>query len=244
MTAPDPTSLSKTGDLPRGDTARLRELVREVVDRTLGAAPAEKPAGTVKPRRRAARRARWVDWSATGSPGCSPVPGNACPLEPVERGGRKPAVAIGADHGAFRLKQQLKRYLEEELGYPVVDCGTHSEEAVDYPDIARDVAMAVAGGRAWRGVVLDAMGIGSGMAANRIPGVLCAVCHDVASVRNAREHNDANLLSLGSRVVNPGEARRLVRTFLSTEHGGGRHARRVAKIRALEAHRTPVQRGN
>jgi ribose 5-phosphate isomerase B len=182
-----------------------------------------------------------VSWGAAAPTACPDPPSAACDV-PSGAGGRQP-VAIGGDHGAFRLKQQLKRYLEDELGYPVVDCGTHSEESVDYPDIARDVALAVAGGRAWRGIVLDAMGIGSGMAANRISGVLCAVCHDVASVRNAREHNDANVLSLGSRVVNPGEARRLVRTFLATAHGGGRHARRVAKIRALEDLRTPIQRG-
>jgi ribose 5-phosphate isomerase B len=184
-----------------------------------------------------------VDWSTTGPPNCPTSPAEGCAEEPAGTGGGRRAVAIGADHGAFPLKQQLKRYLEEELKYPVVDCGTHSEESVDYPDIARDVALAVAEGRAWRGIVLDAMGIGSGMAANRIAGVLCAVCHDVASVRNAREHNDANLLSLGSRVVNPGEARRLVRTFLATEHGGGRHGRRVAKIRALEDLHRPIQRG-
>jgi ribose 5-phosphate isomerase B len=167
----------------------------------------------------------------------------AAQSDPAPGSGDKGAVAIGGDHGAFRLKQQLVRYLEEELRYPVVDCGTHSEESVDYPDIARDVALAVAEGRAWRGIVLDAMGIGSGMAANRLPGVLCAVCHDVATVKNAREHNDANVLSLGSRVINPGEARRLVRTFLATAHGGGRHARRVAKIKALENLSETVQRG-
>jgi ribose 5-phosphate isomerase B len=170
--------------------------------------------------------------------------GRAAEPEAAQTAGGKPVVAIGADHGAFRITQQLARYLEEELHYPVLDCGTTSEESVDYPDIARNVALAVAEGRAWRGVVLDAMGIGSGMAANRIPGVLCAVCHDVATVRNARVHNDANLLSLGSRVVHSGEARRLVRTFLATEHGGGRHARRVAKIRALEKYGNPTQRGS
>lgn len=239
-----PVSQSSFG--PR-DATRIRELVREVVDRTLAAAPAATPAAAPAPeaaskaQRRSSPPARWVDWSASGGPACPASPVAPCAAEVVEGGKR--AVAIGADHGAFRLKQQLKRYLEEELKYPVVDCGAHSEESVDYPDIARDVALAVAEGRAWRGIVLDAMGIGSGMAANRIPGILCAVCHDVASVNNAREHNDANLLSLGSRVVNPGEARRLVRTFLATEHGGGRHARRVAKIRALENLRTPIQRG-
>jgi ribose 5-phosphate isomerase B len=97
----------------------------------------------------------------------------------------------------------------------------------------------VTGRRAARGIVLDAMGIGSAMAANRVPGALCAVCHDEPTVRNAREHNDANVLALGSRVVHPGQARALVRLFLTTPHAGGRHARRVAKIRDLEALRAP-----
>jgi ribose 5-phosphate isomerase B len=149
---------------------------------------------------------------------------------------------MGADHGGFRLKQQLARYVREELGYPVVDCGTDSEDAVDYPDIARKVAVTVASGEAFRGIVIDAAGIGSGMAANRVPGALCAVCHDAATVRNAREHNDANVLSLGSRIVNPGAARQLVRLFLKTEHAGGRHARRVAKIRSIENMKIQMQR--
>jgi len=143
-------------------------------------------------------------------------------------------VAIGSDHGGYALKEVLKRYVTEELGLEVVDLGTHSTEAVDYPDYAAAVAREVANGRCGRGIVVDSAGIGSTMAANKIAGVRCALCHDAATVLNAREHNDANLLALGSQVVNRGLASRMARLFLSTAFGGGRHERRVQKIMALE----------
>ena len=146
-------------------------------------------------------------------------------------------VAIGADHGGFELKEVLRRAIAEELGWEVHDCGTHSTDAVDYPDIAAAVAREVASGRAARGIVVDAAGIGSSMAANKVRGVRCALCHDDVTVVNAREHNNANMLSLGARVVNRGAAVRLVRLFLGTEFAGGRHERRVAKIMALEGPR-------
>ena len=156
----------------------------------------------------------------------SAVPGPAA-------GGRK-RVAIGADHGGYALKEVLKRFIAEELDWEVHDCGTHSGEAVDYPDYAAAVGRAVASSECGRGIVVDAAGIGSTMAANKIPGVRCALCHDDATVRNAREHNDANVLALGARVVNRGLATRMVRLFLATPFGGGRHERRVQKIMALE----------
>ena len=143
-------------------------------------------------------------------------------------------VALGSDHGGFELKERLKHYLEDELGWSVLDCGTHSTAAVDYPDFAAAVARAVAEGRCARGIVVDAAGIGSTMAANKVPGVRCALCHDDATTLNSREHNDANVLALGARVVNRGLAQRLVRLFLSTPFGGGRHERRLQKIMALE----------
>ena len=148
-------------------------------------------------------------------------------------GGRE-RVAIGADHGGYALKEVLKRFIAEELDWEVHDCGNHSGEAVDYPDYAAAVARTVASGECGRGIVVDAAGIGSTMAANKIPGVRCALCHDDATVRNAREHNDANVLALGARVVNRGLATRMVRLFLATPFGGGRHERRVQKIMALE----------
>jgi ribose 5-phosphate isomerase B len=143
-------------------------------------------------------------------------------------------VAIGCDHGGVALKDVLKRAIAEDLGWQVHDCGTHSAEAVDYPDFAAAVGREVASGRAARGIVIDAAGIGSTMAANKVAGVRCALCHDDATVLNAREHNDANVLALGARVVNRGAATRMARLFLETQFAGGRHERRVRKIMALE----------
>jgi len=164
------------------------------------------------------------------APGAGPPPGPAPrPSAPAARW-----VAIGSDHGGYELKEVLRRAIADELGWEVLDCGTHSTAAVDYPDYAAAVAREVASGRCTRGIVVDAAGIGSTMAANKIAGVRCALCHDDATARNAREHNDANVLALGARVVNRGLAIRLVRLFLTTPFGGGRHERRVQKIMALE----------
>jgi ribose 5-phosphate isomerase B len=159
-------------------------------------------------------------------PVSAPDPG---PAAPASR-----RVALGADHGGFELKEVLRQYLAEELGWEVHDCGTHSTDAVDYPDYAAAVAREVAAGRCALGIVVDAAGIGSAMAANKIAGVRCAVCHDDRTAVNSREHNDANVLSLGARIVNRGLAQRLVRLFLTTPFAGGRHERRVQKIMALE----------
>lgn len=144
------------------------------------------------------------------------------------------AVAIGADHGGFALKERLKRYLEEELDIRVVDCGTHSTEPADYPDLAAEVARRVASGACARGILIDGAGIGSSIAANKIPGVRAAVCHDERTTVNSRSHNDANVLCLGASFLPAGEARRLARIFLATEFAGGRHARRVEKLNALD----------
>lgn len=161
-------------------------------------------------------------------------------LGPESAPGPRPAspatrrVALGSDHGGFELKEVLRHYIAEELGWEVHDCGTHSTETVDYPDYAAAVAREVAAGRCSLGIVVDAAGIGSAMAANKIAGVRCAVGHDDRTVLNSREHNDANLLSLGARIVNRGLAQRLARLFLTTPFAGGRHERRVQKIMALE----------
>ena len=143
-------------------------------------------------------------------------------------------VAIGCDHGGLELKDVLKRAITDEFGWQVHDCGTHSTEAVDYPDFAAAVAREVTSGRAALGIVIDAAGIGSTMAANKVDGARCALCHDDATVHNAREHNDANILALGAKVVNRGAATRMVGLFLKTSFAGGRHERRVRKIMALE----------
>ncbi len=142
-------------------------------------------------------------------------------------------VAIGADHGGYGLKETLKGYLGE-LGYEVVDCGTDSTQSVDYPDYAFAVAQLVAQGRAWRGIVVDGAGIGSCMAANKVPGVRAAMCYDQATASNSREHNDANVLTLGAGLIGPNLARQILKTWLETPFGGGRHARRVDKIVEIE----------
>ncbi|MFQ5349728.1 MAG: ribose 5-phosphate isomerase B [Thermoanaerobaculia bacterium] len=138
-------------------------------------------------------------------------------------------IAIGADHGGFALKQKLAGYLRER-GYCVNDCGTDSGEAVDYPDFARAVAEAVAGGTSRWGIVVDGAGIGSCMAANKVAGVRAALCYDISSARNSREHNHANVLTLGAGLIGESLARQIVDAWLATEWGGGRHARRVEKI--------------
>lgn len=142
-------------------------------------------------------------------------------------------VAIGTDHGGYELKEMLKGYLGE-LSYSVVDCGTDSTDSVDYPDFAFAVAQLVAQGRAWRGIVVDGAGIGSCMAANKVPGVRAAMCYDQATAANSREHNNANVLTLGAGLIGPNLARQIVKTWLETPFGGGRHARRVDKIMGIE----------
>jgi ribose 5-phosphate isomerase B len=143
-------------------------------------------------------------------------------------------IALGADHGGFALKESLKRYMTEELGYRVKDVGTYSTEPCDYPDFAKRVAEAVASGECFRGIMIDGAGIGSSMAANRVPGILAACCHDVRTVVNSREHNNANVLTMGSGIVGRGLARQMVRIWLATNFAGGRHERRVRKILDME----------
>lgn len=143
------------------------------------------------------------------------------------------SVAIGTDHGGVDLKAILKQDLVS-LGFDVIDCGTHSKDSVDYPDIAHDVAQLVATGKVWRGVIIDGAGIGSCMAANKVPGVRAAMCYDYATAVNSREHNNANVLTLGAGMIEVNLAQRILRTWLNTEFGGGRHARRVDKITAIE----------
>ena len=144
-----------------------------------------------------------------------------------------PVVALGADHGGFPMKEALKQSLQE-LGFTVLDVGTHSTDAVDYPDFAIAVARAVVEGRARQGIMVDGAGIGSAMAANKIPGIRAALCYDITTAQNAREHNNANVLTLGGTLIGQRLAGEIAKTFLTTEFGGGRHAGRVAKIDALD----------
>ena len=141
-------------------------------------------------------------------------------------------VAIGTDHGGVDLKGILKQELIAK-GYKVIDCGTNTKESVDYPDIALDVSKRVASGEAWRGIVIDGAGIGSCMAANKVPGVRAAMCYDYATAVNSREHNNANVLTLGAGLIGTNLAKLIMNTWLTTEFGGGRHARRVNKITAI-----------
>lgn len=142
-------------------------------------------------------------------------------------------VAVGADHGGFPLKEEVKALLTR-LGYRFQDFGTFSTEAVDYPDLALAVARSVSSGQAGLGILVDGAGIGSAMAANKVPGVRAAVCQDEAQARNAREHNDANVLSLGAKFVDSAKMAVIVETFLTARCTEERHARRVEKIKAIE----------
>ena len=159
-------------------------------------------------------------------------------IEIVRRGSRRGSkasklVAIGADHGGFRMKEELKSLLGE-LGHRVHDFGTNSEEAVDYPDFAHAVARAVSDGASDVGIIIDGAGVGSAMTANKVPGVRAAACYSVPVARNSREHNDANVLTLGSKTVSSSEMREIVTAWLATEISEERHRKRVAKIEAIE----------
>jgi ribose 5-phosphate isomerase B len=142
-------------------------------------------------------------------------------------------VALGADHGGWALKEGLKTFLQDS-GYLVLDCGTQNAEGVDYPDFALKVAKAVKSGEALRGIMVDGVGIGSCMVANKVPGIRASHCYDRLTARSSREHNDANVLTLGGQVLTLEQATLIVSTWLETPFGGGRHRRRVIKIDQVE----------
>jgi ribose 5-phosphate isomerase B len=142
-------------------------------------------------------------------------------------------VALGSDHGGFQMKEMLKKYVGE-LGFRVIDVGTNSEASCDYPDFAYAVARLVSTGEAWRGVVVDGAGIGSAIVANKVPNARAACCHNEFVARNSREHNDTNVLTLGSRVIGSEVAKEIVRVWLTTWFAGGRHKKRVDKINDVE----------
>ncbi len=160
------------------------------------------------------------------------VASNPSPAQPCASGGKK-TVAIGSDHGGYDMKTALISYLGE-LGHQVIDCGTHSKEAVDYPDVAYAVAGKVQQGAACRGIVIDGAGIGSCMAANKVTGIRAAMCYDYATAVNSREHNDANVLTLGAGLLGLNQVKLIVKTWLDTDFGGGRHSPRVNKIMEIE----------
>ncbi|MEK7324196.1 MAG: ribose 5-phosphate isomerase B [Chloroflexota bacterium] len=193
--------------MPSPSDSELRAIVERVVRRTLGVEPPSPPRPSTSLHSAHASRAAGVD--------------------------RDGSIAIAADHGGYPLKETLKAHLAS-LGYNVIDCGTNSTEAVDYPDFAYAVARLVSEGKAWRGIVVDGAGIGSAIAANKVPGVRAALCYDHATAVNSREHNDANVLTLGAGLIGPNLAKQIAETWLKTEFGGGRHAKRVDKIVEIE----------
>ena len=187
----------------------------------------------VAPPRRDASRAGVRSQPATPPSGGSAQTSSPSPQVAIRR------IAVGADHGGVALRDAIAARLRE-LGHDVTDHGTTGTSPVDYPDYAIAVARAVASGGAQVGIMVDGAGIGSCMTANKVPGVRAAMCYDVTTAQNAREHNNANVLTLGGGLVGTRLALAIVETFLSTTFGGGRHAARVAKIDALDAPR--VQR--
>lgn len=139
-------------------------------------------------------------------------------------------IAMGCDHGGYALKESVKRHLTEQ-GHEVVDCGTYGLASVDYPEFSRKAAKAVAAGECEKGIVICTTGIGVSIVANKVPGIRCALCHDVTTARLTREHNDANMLSIGAGVVGENVAMDIVDTFLTTAFSEGeRHKRRIAAI--------------
>ena len=142
-------------------------------------------------------------------------------------------IAIGCDHGGFQLKGEIISYLKEE-GYEVQDFGTYSEESCDYPDYAVKVAESVAAKENELGIIICGTGIGVSIVANKVPGIRAALCSDTFSAHATRQHNNANILTMGQRVVGPGLALDIVKTFLTSEFEGGRHERRIEKIKQIE----------
>jgi ribose 5-phosphate isomerase B len=219
-------------NLPSAD--EVRALVRQVVEAALdgGASspapvlPAPAPAAS-SPAPAASAPAPAASSPAPASPARAASPG-ATPGAP-----ERVAIAIGADHGGSALKDRIGEVLAE-AGFAIHDCGTHGSEPVDYPDVAHAVARLVADGTCRWGIILDGAGIGSCMVANKVPGVRAALCHDLSSARNSREHNHANVLTLGARFVGEGLAIEIVRAWLGTAWGPGRHAARVEKIMDVE----------
>lgn len=161
----------------------------------------------------------------------TPVSPNPSPTEKTTT--QRKVVAIGSDHGGFELKEILKPELAKQ-GIEVIDVGTNSKEAVDYPDFAHDVARLVGSGKAWRGIMIDGAGIGSCIVANKVPGVRAGMAYDYSSALNSREHNDTNVLTLGAGLIGVNLAKQIVNVWLATEFGGGRHAGRVNKITTVE----------
>ncbi len=169
------------------------------------------------------------------SPSTSKTVGPISISKPISDGPSKPSmiIAIGSDHGGYKIKEILKKHLIES-GYSVADVGTDSEEACDYPDFAFAVARMVESGQAVRGIMIDGVGVASAIVANKVPGIRAVPCYDEFVARSSREHNNANVLTLGGRVVGSELAKSIVKVWLETPFGGGRHEGRVNKISDVE----------
>ncbi len=195
----------------------IHQIVQRVLERYAGLAPhsaaSQNPVSTSDPH-------------PQPQPPQQPAPAEAKPAD-------RKVIAIGADHGGFELKEILKGELAA-LGYEVIDVGTNSKEAVDYPDFAHEVARCVSTGKAWRGIMIDGAGIGSCIVANKVPGVRAGMAYDYSSALNSREHNDTNVLTLGAGLIGVNLAKQIVTVWLATNFGGGRHERRVSKIATIE----------
>jgi ribose 5-phosphate isomerase B len=205
--------MSDPRDRANPSTDEVREIVRGIVDAALGGD--------------GAAAASTAHTGPTAPAVSAPAPGT------TQSGAERETIAIGADHGGSAMKDAIAKMLTE-AGYAVRDCGTHGTDPVDYPDIAHDVARLVADGTCKWGIILDGAGIGSCMVANKVPGIRAALCHDLSSARNSREHNHANVLTLGARFIGDGLAIEIVRAWLGTAWAPGRHAARVDKITAIE----------
>lgn len=142
-------------------------------------------------------------------------------------------IAIGSDHGGYKLKEEIKKYLEEkEIEY--TDCGTFNEESIDYPEIAQTVASEIQDGQAGKGIIICRSGIGMSIVANKFKGIRCAKCNDEEEAKFSRMHNDANVLAIGADYMDTNKAIRIVRTWIATEFEGGRHESRVKMIEEIE----------
>jgi ribose 5-phosphate isomerase B len=194
--------------LPAGPSSATEQEVRSLVEQVLD-------------------RVMDSDQTQTDREQMVPPPADVVDREPGLR------IAVGSDHGGYPLKERLLFKLRE-AGYDVLDCGTDSHDPVDYPDFAHAVALEVGTGSSRYGIIVDGAGIGSAMVANKVPGVRAALCYDLSSARNSREHNHANVLTLGAGLIGDALAWQIVEEWLSVDWGGGRHEARVAKIDTIE----------
>jgi ribose 5-phosphate isomerase B len=223
------------------DEEKIRQIVRRVVYRTLGLdhKTTNAPNNTTQPHQAAvstttehASNASQASHISTTSDNSAKQP-QTTTMTKDDVKAYIDVVAIASDHGGYALKQELKTYLSE-LGYKIVDCGTDSTKAVDYPDFAYSAAQMVSQGQVKRAIIIDGAGIGSCIVANKLPNVRAAMCYDHATTINSREHNDANVLTLGAGLIGSNLARQIAKLWLETAHGGGRHAARVQKIIEIE----------